>query len=66
MEKKYKWIVVNNGEEVLVYLENLIEIDFIIMDVMMVKINGFELLECLKDWLEWKIIFVIMLIVRVD
>ncbi len=66
LEKKHKWIAANNGEEALAYLENSTEIDLIITDVMMAKINGLELLERLKDRPEWKTIPVIMLTARAD
>lgn len=66
LEKKHKWIAASNGEEALAYLEHTTDIDLIITDVMMAKINGLELLERLKDRPEWKDIPVIMLTARAD
>ncbi|MBS3121415.1 response regulator [Candidatus Woesearchaeota archaeon] len=44
---KYELVVVNDGEEAIKLAENL-KPDLIILDVMMPKINGFQVCETLK------------------
>lgn len=64
--KKHQWIAVSNGEQALAYLEDTAEIDLIVSDVMMAKIDGFELLQRLKEHPEWSAIPVILLTARAN
>lgn len=66
LEKKHKWVAASCGEEALTYLEDSTRVDLIITDVMMARVNGFELLERLKEHPEWKAIPVIMLTARAN
>ncbi|MBX2877721.1 MAG: response regulator [Saprospiraceae bacterium] len=64
--KQHEWVAVRNGEEALACLEGAVTIDLIITDVMMAKMDGFALLQRLKEHPNWKTIPVIILTARAN
>ncbi len=62
--KQHEWIAVRNGEEALLQLEGGTNVDLIISDIMMAELDGFALLEQLKEHPKWKGIPIIMLTAR--
>jgi signal transduction histidine kinase/DNA-binding response OmpR family regulator len=66
LDKKYNLIVANNGEEALEKLRNTASVDLIISDVMMPIMDGFTLLETVKQSNTYQDIPMIMLTALVD
>ena len=67
LEEKFRVIQATQGREALALLEEHgPKIDLVLSDVMMPAMDGFELVEAIRDNLEWRFLPVILLTARAD